>query len=88
MVVLGGIFQAMEGEVNDVDPWDFFQWQQRRMIGFSIKQTPGGKQNLSVPMTRINIPLVQGTSQISLEVRSLKLEIRSSVLEVLLSYDK
>jgi hypothetical protein len=39
MVVLGGIFQAMEGEVNDVDPWDFFQWQQRRMIGFSIKQT-------------------------------------------------
>lgn len=31
--------QEIDGEVDGVDPWDFFQWTRWRMLGFYVKQT-------------------------------------------------
>jgi hypothetical protein len=83
MVTLEGKGQEIEEEVDGVDPWDFFQWPQWRMIGCSVKQT-GGDQNISVPLKKkiFHSSTVQvGSSKWSIP----KIGMCSYLLEVLLS---
>jgi hypothetical protein len=85
--MLEGKGQEFEKEVDGVDPWDFFQLPQWRIIGCSVKQSGGGEdQNISVPLAKKVFH--SSTVQVACSKLSIpKIRMCSCLLEVLLPND-
>ena len=78
--------QEIEGEVDGVDPWDFFRWPQWRMIGFYVKQTGWETESFFCHDNELIFHL--STVPVGSVMRSFpKIGMCSSFLEVLLPND-
>lgn len=86
----GGAKPRIDGEVDGVDPWDFFQWPQCRMIGFYVKKTGWERESFCESFCYHEKELIFHSSTLPFgsAMRSFPtIRMCSFLLEVLLSSD-